>query len=152
MSQAKLIAAKELIQEKRYAEARALLKTINSPTATRWLEQLDRIDPPRNHPIMRPAPPPQDYPHYPQPMMAAVEAEEYYRAENRSRVRRRIGKGIQSIMGGVFLFIISIYLASLPKYSIPGGQPPDNTLPIVIFVCGLLSVLLGFYLVIRARD
>lgn len=151
MSKAKLVAAKELIQEKRYAEARALLKTVNSPTATRWLEQLDRIDPPRNYPIMRPAQPPREY-HSPQPTMAAIEAEEYYRAENRSRVRRRIGKGIQSIMGGIFLFVIALYLASLQKYTISIGHPPNYTLSITLFVGGLLSVLLGFYLVIRARD
>lgn len=151
MSKAKLVAAKELIQEKRYTEARALLKTVTNPTATRWLEQLDRIDPPVNHPVMRPAPPPQGY-RSPQQTMVAIEAEEYYRTENRSRVRRRIGKGLQSIMGGVLLFVIAVYLASLPKYTIPGGRPPDHTLALTIFAGGLVFVLLGFYLVIRARD
>lgn len=44
MSQAKLQAAKELIEEKKYFEARAILVTIqNNPTATRWIAKIDEI-------------------------------------------------------------------------------------------------------------
>jgi hypothetical protein len=46
MSKQKMLAARELIQEKRYAEARALLKTIDDPKAKEWLKKLDEIDPP----------------------------------------------------------------------------------------------------------
>lgn len=45
MSKQKMLAARELIQEKRYAEARALLKTIDDPTAKAWLKKLDAIAP-----------------------------------------------------------------------------------------------------------
>ncbi len=45
MSKVQLEAAKALIEEKRYAEARALLETIDHPTATKWLSQLDKIAP-----------------------------------------------------------------------------------------------------------
>jgi hypothetical protein len=45
MSKNKLMAAKELIQEKRYAEARAILKTVDHPTAREWLAKLDKIAP-----------------------------------------------------------------------------------------------------------
>lgn len=45
MSKAKFDAAKELIDEKRYDEARALLKTIDHPTAAKWLDRLDVIAP-----------------------------------------------------------------------------------------------------------
>ncbi|MCA0453434.1 MAG: hypothetical protein LCI00_05625 [Chloroflexi bacterium] len=45
MSKAKFDAAKELIDEKRYGEARALLKTIDHPTAITWLDKLDVIAP-----------------------------------------------------------------------------------------------------------
>jgi hypothetical protein len=46
MSQAKMIAARELIQEKNYALARALLSTIkNNPKAQEWLAKLDQIAP-----------------------------------------------------------------------------------------------------------
>jgi hypothetical protein len=45
MSKQKMLAARELIQEKRYAEARALLKTIDDPTAKAWLKKLDEIAP-----------------------------------------------------------------------------------------------------------
>lgn len=45
MSKQKMLAARELINEKRYAEARALLKTINDPKAQEWLKKLDQIAP-----------------------------------------------------------------------------------------------------------
>lgn len=40
MSQAKLTAARELIQEKKYAEAEAILNLIDHPTAKKWLAQI----------------------------------------------------------------------------------------------------------------
>lgn len=45
MSKAKMEAARELIREKQYPQARALLKTIDHPTARKWLDQLDGIAP-----------------------------------------------------------------------------------------------------------
>src|SRR4051794_17202967 len=45
MSKAKFEAAKELIDEKRYDEARTILKTIDHPTAAKWLNKLDAIAP-----------------------------------------------------------------------------------------------------------
>jgi hypothetical protein len=46
MSRTKLEAARELINELRYAEARAILRTMpDNPTAQNWLAKLDRIDP-----------------------------------------------------------------------------------------------------------
>lgn len=41
MSKAKFDAAKELIQEKKYTEARTLLKGIDHPTAREWEAKLD---------------------------------------------------------------------------------------------------------------
>lgn len=52
MSKAKLQAARELLQEKRYQEARSLLQTIpNDPTAQKWLVKLDEIVPVKPSPI-----------------------------------------------------------------------------------------------------
>jgi len=45
MSKAKFAAAKELIDEKKYDQARAILMTIDHPTAAKWLEKLDQISP-----------------------------------------------------------------------------------------------------------
>lgn len=45
MSKAKFDAAKQLIQEKQYDEARALLKTIDHPTARQWEAKLNTIAP-----------------------------------------------------------------------------------------------------------
>lgn len=46
MSKTKFLAAQELIKEKKYDEARAILTTIDHPTAERWLAKLDEIAPP----------------------------------------------------------------------------------------------------------
>lgn len=45
MSKAKFAAAKELIDEKQFDEARAILKTIDHPTAREWEAKLNRIAP-----------------------------------------------------------------------------------------------------------
>ena len=45
MSKAKMQAARELIQEKRYQEARAILQSVDHPTARKWLAKLDQIAP-----------------------------------------------------------------------------------------------------------
>lgn len=45
MSKAKFAAVKELIDEKKYNEARKLLKTIDHPTARAWEEKLNKIAP-----------------------------------------------------------------------------------------------------------
>jgi SPP1 gp7 family putative phage head morphogenesis protein len=44
MSKAKMLAAKELILEKKYAEARKILEGIDHPTARKWLEKLEKLD------------------------------------------------------------------------------------------------------------
>jgi len=47
MSKAKLEAARELITDKHYTEARAILRTMSAdPTAQRWLAKLDSLIPP----------------------------------------------------------------------------------------------------------
>ncbi len=45
MSKAKFEAARELIQEKRYDEARAILKTLDHPLAKEWLVKLEKTAP-----------------------------------------------------------------------------------------------------------
>jgi len=46
MSKAKFEAAKELIAEKKYDEARSVLNTIDHPTAREWEAKLNKLDPP----------------------------------------------------------------------------------------------------------
>lgn len=55
MSDVKLAAAKELIQEKRYEEAKALLRTIDSPTARNWLGRLEQMSPSHSYPFPQPS-------------------------------------------------------------------------------------------------
>ncbi|MEP7287615.1 MAG: hypothetical protein ABI947_17820 [Chloroflexota bacterium] len=50
MSQFEFLKARGLINEKRYADARIVLKRINDPKAAEWLAKLDKIDPPSDVP------------------------------------------------------------------------------------------------------
>jgi hypothetical protein len=45
MSKQKMQAARDLIQQKKYDEARAILRTVRHPLAEEWLERLERISP-----------------------------------------------------------------------------------------------------------
>lgn len=57
MSKAKFEAARELIREKKYDEARAILKTTDHPQTKDWLAKLDKIDPPLpDFPVQVPTP------------------------------------------------------------------------------------------------
>jgi len=44
MSKAKLLAAKELINEKKYNEARLLLRGVDDPIAKKWLAKIRKED------------------------------------------------------------------------------------------------------------
>lgn len=57
---AKMVAARELIKEQRYNEARALLSGVQHPKAYEWLAQLNRIAPAM--PTPQPPPVPREYP------------------------------------------------------------------------------------------
>jgi len=46
MSQQDLLRARQLIQSKRFDEARTLLLQIDHPTADQWLDKLDEVSPP----------------------------------------------------------------------------------------------------------
>lgn len=135
MSKAKFAAAKEMIDEKDYVGARAVLRTIDHPTARTWEEKLDRIAPSYNYPNPMSQPAPISRPD--------DEATQYFRAQNRKRTRRRLGAGIELIMGGIFFGGIGIYLLSLPKMVIAGSPPPDNGLALVFIAGGVISALAG---------
>ncbi len=55
MSKQKMLQARDLIREKRFEEARAILQTVDHPTAEEWLRRLDKIDPPVQAEIPPPA-------------------------------------------------------------------------------------------------
>jgi hypothetical protein len=57
MSKAKFAAAKELIDEKKYDEARSILNTIDHPTAREWEAKLDKLDPPQVKSFIAASPP-----------------------------------------------------------------------------------------------
>ena len=106
MSKAKLLAAKELIQEKRYSEARSLLDTIpNDPTAQKWLTKLDQIaTPPRRHSLIpSPPPPPMAY-HNQQPADRGFSAYDLDRANAR----------MKSYTGAVVIVLVLYCLLFIP--------------------------------------
>lgn len=135
MSEIKLAAAKELIQEKRYAEARILLQTINHPTAIKWLAKLDQISPPPN-----PYPPP------PNNQMFNPEANAFYRRENRRANRRRIGRGLQMIGLGIICFFAFGFFA-MPTPSIEqGGKMVINLgFSWILIPLGIIAILGGIF-------
>lgn len=61
MSKAKFAAAKELIDEKKYGEARAILRTIDHPTAREWETKLDRLSPQATKSVAIPTPANREY-------------------------------------------------------------------------------------------
>ncbi len=131
MSQSKFDAAKELIQEKHYDEARAILRTINDEKAKKWLTRLDEIDPPKQltHRVKRPATP------------ASNEAEKFYREENKARKERKrqrklkgADKGIELFCGSIGLLAMWVYFNYIgaAQYHNGDGQFHGTTIEIVV--------------------
>src|SRR5260221_7238383 len=48
----KMELARSLIQQKRYDEARTILRTVNHDIALDWLDKIDHLDPPKIQPVM----------------------------------------------------------------------------------------------------
>jgi hypothetical protein len=152
MSKAKMEAARELIREKRYDEARAILRTVDHPTARQWLGKLEQIDP-----VGRPNPVP-----LAQPIVAAVpvaaggavEQDQYFARQNRRARRSRIIRGLSLIILGLFVILAFFYLtqpiAAFAQYPLANDysvalMPYLWALPVV----GVLGILTGLYLIIR---
>ena len=137
MSKAKFAAAKELIEEGSYDEARVILRKIDHPTAKKWLKQIDQIDPP--------------FPkHAPQPAMS--ETEKYYKRKNRSKRINDFIDGLRLIAGGIFMLLIAAY-----SYH-QSAQPQTG---IVIFdsawvglfasIVGILAIAAGIWGITRKK-
>ncbi len=136
MSQVKLAAAKELIQEKRYEEARTLLMTINDPTATRWLEKLNKISPPRTPATSFNVAPP-----------VSQEAEQFYTRQNRKARRKRIGNGLELILTGIAaLYFGAINAQPTPSIEQGGKMVVNLGIAWIFFPLGVLAILGGIYL------
>lgn len=105
MSKAKFAAAKELIQERHYDAARAVLQTMNDPTAYQWLQTLEQVAP--------------AYPEHSSPI--TKEQERFYRGQNRDRRRYRIGRGIELLAMAVVIFSMFAVFAA-PEFSNKDGN------------------------------
>jgi hypothetical protein len=145
MSKAKLAAAKELIQERRYEEAKAILRTVNHPTAYKWLSQLDARMPPPPPPQLNaymPPPPPIYSPYSPS---LSAEQEKFYIRENRRARRKQIGRGFWLIGAGILCFVI-YSLLTRPVPTIPGSLPRTTSIEVVFIPMGILAIIAGLYL------
>lgn len=136
MSEAKLAAARELIQEKHYEAARAVLKTTHEPKAKEWLSKLDQIAPENPFHNTTPA------------RATSDEAERYYKGENKKRRRRRLGNGIELIIAGVFALGIAIAF-SAPTIGGVAQQQTANPLSGILFLGGIGSIIFGVISIIR---
>lgn len=109
MSKAKLEAAAELIREKRYDEARILLKMVDHPKAKEWLKKLDRISPEL-------------------PEVKVYRGVEQPHKSNKVLMERlvvwsqlmRLIRGVAAVFFGIFLFVLAIADATNPGYILLG--------------------------------
>ncbi len=99
MSKARFAAAKELIDEKKYDEARALLKTIDHPTAREWEAKLDKIAPP----VSYKPPEPQSF-LSPQPVLPNMDTTKQADSKKKKNSRAVQGCLILILAGGIFYF------------------------------------------------
>ncbi|MEO8611134.1 MAG: hypothetical protein ABI690_24775 [Chloroflexota bacterium] len=141
MSNTKLAAARELVQEKNYDAARKILETMDDPTARKWLAQIKSVAP---QDILPPAPPTQPE-RLGQSYVISAEQEQFYRAENRLRRRRHIGYGIKLIFLGI---------CGLIAFAIFGIPTSSSELLPNFGVCfaplGIVAILAGLYNIFKS--
>lgn len=149
MSKAKFAAAKELIQEHKYDEARAILRSIDHPTAHKWLAQLNRLNPPL--PDASNLPPPPLWSARQTPPIS-IEQNQYYYRENRRAIRQAIGSGIKLIVIGLLTFGAFAFFA-IPYQNIETGVTKSNPgLAWLLVPLGFLSIIVGVYRIRRGGD
>jgi hypothetical protein len=153
MSKAKMEAARELIREKRYDEARAILRTIDHPTARQWLGKIEQIDPTSRTAVAPPVVQPVVAP-VPVAMGAVQEQDQYFARQNRRARRSRIIRGLSMILLGVLVIAAFLYLtqpiASLTRYPLANTyDTADMPYLWAMPALGIIGILVGLYLIIR---
>lgn len=143
MSDAKLQAARELIQEERYAEARILLRTLDHPTAHKWLARIETIIGPE----LPPPPPPERARVHARP--SAVE-ERFYRRENSRSRLRDIWSGFV-LLFLAFIMFGTYYVFMLPRPSLGPSPTPssDSLLNGLMLLVGVMAGLAGLYRIFK---
>lgn len=150
MSKAKMEAARELIREKRFDEARAILRTIDHPTARQWLGKIEQMAPADRPAAVVP------------PVVAAVpvasavtkEQDQYFARQNRRARRSRILRGLGLILLGLLVIAAFVHMTQLiPAFaSYPlANQFSTDQQPLLwaMPALGALGILTGIYLIIR---
>ena len=134
MSNTKFAAAKELVSEGQYDAARAVLKTINHPSATKWLARIDELDPP--------------FPEANQTRRGRKsEQDKFYERENRKARRKALGLRIDLMLQGIGALLLWSFLTGILF-----GQPVSNPfggLNLIIFLMGACLVLFGIISIFR---
>ncbi|MGB7340751.1 MAG: hypothetical protein WBC91_17770 [Phototrophicaceae bacterium] len=157
MSKAKFIAAKELMKEGYYDEARGILNTIDHPTAVMWLRRIDKLQqqlPYRGHPVrtvpktvMPPSMPPMNS--YAQSASQGnSEQDRYYRRENRRSRFRDIGNGLYIIILGIMCFAGWAFFSGF-LFGINTGMRPFEGGNLAMFGMGVIALFLGFIRIIK---
>ena len=125
MSTTKFSAAKEFIQEKKYDEARSILKTMDHPTATKWLAKLDEIDPPFPVNITPRAPSHSASPAHTVDQTTSppltTEQERFYRRENANARFKRTVSGLELIGIAIVCFVVFAFFAATAPTSVENG-------------------------------
>lgn len=122
MNDLKFLTAKQLIQEGNYDAARALLKTVTHPTATKWLRRIDELDPP--------------FPENTPPRKS--EREKYYKRENRRAKRRAKAFGLEFILRGAGVLVIWAVLSGFFwGHPLSDGFSGVNVIPFLLG-CGIM--------------
>lgn len=121
MSKAKFAAAKELIDEKKYDEARGILKTIDHPTAREWEAKLDKIAPSVSY-----KPPEPDWMQVPPPPLTSAIATD---AE-----AKRKKKNTQAAQGCLMILVLAVIIYFLRDNSSapPKVEPTTDSTQVAI--------------------
>lgn len=144
MSKARFAAAKELINEKRFAEARMLLNTIDHPLAKEWLTKLNRLEgrnTSSNNRVYSPPPPPAPPIAYNVHGQYNDEQFAYYRRQNRHARGNAVWKGIQLIFVGLVCIAAFVFFA-WPHVDLRTGQTIIN--PGISYLFVPLGILAGY--------
>lgn len=143
MTDVKFLAAKELIKEGHYDEARGVLRTIDHPTALKWLQRIDELDPPFPHVQGKQAP------YAPRTVMPTASTQgrshqdKYYERENRRARLRDIGNGIYIILMGFMCLAVWAFFSGL-LFGIPVSTGSFEGSNLLMFCVGVVAIFLGF--------
>ena len=125
-----------------------ILRTIDHPTAVKWLQRINELDPPFPYVHGRQAPnAPQtvmqtDYPRQTSVRVPTAQ-DKYYERENRRARLRDIGDGVYIILMGLMCLAVWAFFSGL-LFRIPVSTGPFEGGNLFMFCIGVVAIFLGF--------